>query len=143
MIKNSKIKGQNYEKLKTMNREILFLIILILVATTAFYVGMKYQQSKMPQGVFFQGGGQTAQARERMLSGEVISKDEKSLTLKLPNGSIRIIFLSEKTEFLKMTEGNLNDIEAGKQIMIIGNQTTEGAFVAEQIQLSPRIIPRR
>lgn len=143
MIKNSKIKGQNYEKLKTMKREILFLIILILVATAAFYGGMKYQQNKTPQRTFFQREGQTTQMRERMLSGEVISKDEKSLTLKLPDGSTRIVFLSEKTEFLKMTEGNLSDIEVGKQIMIIGNQTTEGAFVAEQIQLSPRIIPRR
>lgn len=126
-----------------MKREILFLIILILVATAAFYGGMKYQQSKMPQRIFFQRGGQTIQAREGMFYGEVISKDEKNLTLKLPDGSTRIVFLSEQTEFLKTTEGDLNDIEVGKQIMIIGNQTIEGAFVAEQIHLSPRIIPRR
>lgn len=120
-----------------MKKEILFLIILILVAVGAFYGGMKYQQSKIPKRTFFQREGQTTQMRERVLSGEVISKDEKSLTLKLPDGSTRIVFISDSTKVSKMVKGNLNDIEPGKQVLIIGSQTTEGTFFADQIQLSP------
>lgn len=129
-----------------MKKEITFLIILILVAGISFYVGMEYQQKKLPQRAFFQreGAGQSFnQIRERMLSGEVISKDEKSLTLKLVDGSTRIVFISESTKVSKMTDGSLNDVQIGNQVMIVGNQTTEGTFLAEQIQISPRMFQRR
>lgn len=128
-----------------MKKEIIFLIILILVGVGAFYGGIKYQQNKISQRTFFQREGweRTNQLRERIVSGEIILKDEKSLTLKLPDGSTKIVFISDKTKISKMTEGTLEDLEIGKQVMIIGNQTTEGVFLADQIQISPIIFQRR
>lgn len=124
---------------------ILFLIILVVVGGSAFYAGMKYQQSKLSQRNFFQGPRNLpSQQRERManregmLSGEIISKDENSLTLKTVDDSTKIVFFSNETKVLKMTEGELNDLREGKQVMIIGIKTTEGTFLANQIQILTR-----
>jgi len=68
----------------------------------------------------------------------VISKDEKSLTIKLPDGSSKIVFFSDSTEISKTTEGTIDDIEIGKQIMVSGDQNSDGSITAKTIQLSPR-----
>jgi hypothetical protein len=37
-----------------------------------------------------------------------------------------------------MTEGSINNIEIGKQIMVGGEQNSDGSYTAKTIQLSPR-----
>jgi len=131
-----------------MKKLILFIIVLILVGVGAFFGGMKYQQNKISaQRLSFQNLSpeqrqQFAQRAGRVganfLSGEVISKDEKSLTLKLLDGSTKIVFFSGSTQILKATEGAIDDIEIGKQIMVSGDQNSDGSLTAKTIQLSPR-----
>jgi len=139
-----------------MKKIIPIIIALVIVGGGgAFYGGMKYQESKSP---FFQGDrgeaiqrgireGMPGVTRERtgagLLLGEVIAKDEQSLTLKTSDGSSRIVFFSQATEISKMTEGSLNDIETGKQITVIGQQNPDGSYTADTIQLTSRpLIPR-
>jgi hypothetical protein len=57
------------------------------------------------------------------------------LTIKLPDGSTRIVFLSESTQILKSVQGNIQDIEIGKQVIVSGEQTTEGFLTAKTIQI--------
>jgi len=70
------------------------------------------------------------------LSGEVITKDEQNLTLKMPDGSSKIIFFSQSTEVSKMAEGTIDDVEVGKQVMVSGSQNSDGSYTAKTIQLS-------
>ena len=139
---------------KNMKKIILFLLILIVVGGGAFYGGMKYQQSKTPSRQAFQnltpeqrqqflqqGAGERAGAG--FLSGEVIAKDEKSLTLKMSNGGSKIVFFSDSTQISKTTEGTKNDIEIGKQIMVSGSQNPDGSYTAKTIQLSPHSLAPR
>jgi len=130
---------------------ILILIALIVVGIGGFFGGMKYGQSQALKNLtpekmreIFQQRGQTFQRgeipqrqRERVgfLSGQVISKDEKSLTIKLPDGSTKIVFVAESTQILKSVEGNIEDIEIGKQVLVSGEQTTEGYLTAKTIQI--------
>ncbi len=141
----------------------IFVALILIVGGGAFYGGMKYQQSKSPLGDFsrqnfqnlseeqrqqiFQGnvGGTLQRGAGRgtganFLTGEVIDKDEQSLTLKMPDGSSKIIFFSGSTQISKTTEGSINDIEVGKQIMVSGDQNADGSYTAKTIQLSPRVI---
>jgi hypothetical protein len=130
-----------------MKKIILFVIVLIIVGAGAFFGGMKYQQNKISsQRTSFQNLSpeqrqQFSQKAGRMganfLSGEVINKDEKSLTLKLPDGSTKIVFFSGSTQISKATEGTMDDIEIGKQIMVSGDQNSDGSLTAKTIQLSP------
>jgi uncharacterized protein YneF (UPF0154 family) len=126
---------------------ILILIALIIVGAGGFFGGMKYGESQALKNltpekireIFQQTRGQFQTQRQRIgqgfILGEVISKDEKSLTIKLPDGSTRIVFLSESAQILKSVQGNIQDIEIGKQVIVSGEQTTEGSLTAKTIQI--------
>jgi uncharacterized protein YneF (UPF0154 family) len=132
---------------------ILILIILIIVGAGGFFGGMKYGQSQALKNltpekmreIFQQGGGQLftqnqgQRQRAGFLSGQVISKDEKSLTIKLADGSTKIVFLSPSTQITKATKGSIEDIEIGKEILVTGTQNEDGSLTARTIQISPRL----
>ena len=138
------------------------IIVVILSGGGAFYGGMKYQQSKSPANNFsrqsfqnlqdlsqeerqqlFQGNvggtlqsGSGARAGGNFLNGEVIAKDEQSLTLKMPDGGSKIVFLSDSTQISKTVDGLIDDVEIGGQIMVSGEQNSDGSYTAKTIQLS-------
>jgi uncharacterized protein YneF (UPF0154 family) len=126
---------------------LFFLLLLVIVLVGGFFGGMKYEESQVLKNltpekmreIFQQTRGQFQTQRQRIgqgfILGEVISKDEKSLTIKLPDGSTRIVFLSESTQILKSVQGNIQDIEIGKQVIVSGEQTTEGFLTAKTIQI--------
>jgi len=136
-----------------MNKTLIIIItIVLLVGGGAFYGGMKYAESKNPrlsldqrqqflQGNNIEGNLQRGAGREagsNSLTGEVIDKDEQSLTLKMPDGGSRIVFFSGSTQISKTAEGSISDIDIGKQIMVSGDQNSDGSYTAKTIQLSPR-----
>ena len=146
-----------------MKKIIPIIIALIIIGGGVFYGGMKYGQGKSnfsreafqnlspeERQQLFQGnvGGslQRGTGREtgsNFFGGEVITKDEQSLTVKMPDGGSKIIFFSDSTEISKTAEGSINDIEVGKQITVTGEQNSDGSYTAKTIQLSPRLpIPR-
>jgi len=130
---------------------ILILIALIIVGAGGFFGGMKYGESQALKNltpekmreIFQQRGGQffaqnqsqRQRAGQNFVSGQVISKDEKSLTVKLPDGSTKIIFLSQSTQILKATEGSIDDLQVGKEILVTGNQNADGSLTARTIQI--------
>ena len=138
----------------------IFVALILVVGGGAFYGGMKYQQSKSSLGNFSRQNLQNLSEEQRQqlqanigggfqrgsgggigsnfLNGEVLAKDQQSLTIKTSDGSSKIVFLSASTTVSEMTEGSINDIEIGKQIMITGQQNSDGSYTARTIQLSPR-----
>ncbi|MFH1180792.1 MAG: DUF5666 domain-containing protein [bacterium] len=128
--------------------------VLVLSVGGAFYGGMKYQQTKSPLGEFSQGqrqqmfqgnvgasfrqgaAGRTAGGMG-FLSGEVISIDSQSLTLKISDGSSKIVFFSDSTQISKTAEASKSDIEIGRQITVSGGQNSDGSYTAQSIQLRP------
>lgn len=129
---------------------LIFSLLAILIGAGSFYGGMKYAESKIPSRQRFQN--LTLQERQRFIqertrtgfiSGEVIAKDEKSLTIKMPDGSSKIIFFSDSTEVSKTIKGAIADIEIGKQVIVTGSQNTDGSYTAKTIQISPRYLPSR
>jgi uncharacterized protein YneF (UPF0154 family) len=128
---------------------ILILIVLIIVGAGGFFGGMKYGESQALKNltpekireIFQQRSplfAQNQRQRAGFLSGQVISKDEKSLTIKLADGSTKIVFLSQSTQITKATEGSIEDIEIGKEISVTGTQNEDGSLTARTIQISPR-----
>ncbi|KPJ55906.1 hypothetical protein AMJ49_06150 [Parcubacteria bacterium DG_74_2] len=154
-----------------MAKKILPIIIaFIIISGGAFYGGMKYTQSKSLQG-FGQSDFQelrnlSPEERQQRLqqmgtagmdlgvgrignrkgsgfvAGEVISKDEESITVKLQDGGSRIIFYSDSTEVSKFIDGNAEDIEIGKSVTISGETNEDGSITAKTIQLSSSYLER-
>lgn len=127
---------------------ILFIMILIIVGSGAFYAGMKYEQSVRRNFIRQNLGGQNFGANMRtgfragrlgqeFINGEIIAKDEKSLTVKLRDGGSKIVFFSDSTEIGKFVNGDLGDLEIGKTIIVNGKTNSDGSITAESIQLRP------
>jgi len=132
---------------------ILAIIVVGIISGGAFYGGMKYGQSKSTfslkafqnlspeqrqqlfqgnMGGNLQGGSRATGAN--FLQGEVIDKDDKSVTIKLPDGSSKIVFFSDSTKISKTVDGTINDVEIGKQIMVNGKQNSDGSYTVQTIQ---------
>ncbi len=126
----------------------IFIAIIIIVAAGSFFGGLKYGQSKRPNNFFGPNGfrqvvGDGNQNRIGMnnrnvvnfVNGEIISQDEKSLTVKANDGGSKIIFLSDTTQVMKFTTSTAADLKTGDNIMVNGSANADGSLNAESIQV--------
>lgn len=131
----------------------VFIIVLIAVGGGSFYGGMKFNQSQVAANRqnnfqrFVQGGqGQGGAARRNgqgqgfdggagFVTGEVISKDDKSLTLKLRDGGSKIVFFSTSTQITKSADGSADDLKVGENVVAGGAANSDGSITAQTIQL--------
>lgn len=127
------------------------LVIATLIA--GFFGGMKYQQTKSSTMRAFNGQNLTAEQRQQFrgngalagnrgsgaATGEILSKDDKSITVKLRDGGSKIIFYSDKTSIGKTTAGAAADLEIGKQVVANGATNSDGSVTAENIQIRPSL----
>jgi len=137
----------------------IFIIVCLLVAGGAFFAGMKYGQSKglsarnfanmtseQRQQLMQRGGVEGFRGAGRnngLVSGEIISKDNEGITVKLPDGGSKIIFFSESTEIGKFTQGTRDDLKIGETIMANGTNNSDGSITANNIQIRPDVPLRR
>jgi hypothetical protein len=141
----------------------IFIAIIIVVGAGAFYGGMKYGQSKSPAtaraagGEFANlspeerqarmqqfgagtGGQRGTQAGGGFTAGEILSKDDKSVTIKLPDGGSKIIFFSDTTQIIKSSAGSSEDLKTGENITVNGKANQDGSVTAQSIQLRPNVV---
>ena len=129
------------------NTTIITVLLLIVVSGGAFFAGMKYQQSKQPaftrqfagqQGARTgQGQFQGNRAGFRPVNGEIIASDDKSITVKLQDGSSKIVLLSDKTVINKAAQATKNDLKKGEKVAVFGQENSDGSVTAQNIQLNP------
>jgi len=72
--------------------------------------------------------------------GEIISKNDTSITVKLPDGSSRIVLISSSAVINKMTEGSITagsitDLVVGENVMVVGETNADGNINAQSIQI--------
>jgi hypothetical protein len=118
-------------------------ILMVVVGVGGFFAGMKYQQSRRPSRGGFQATRGTRQgfpggpqAGTEAVRGEVISQEEGNITVKLADESSKIVLISENTEINKATEGSIDDLKSGEQVMVFGKTNADGSLSASQIQLN-------
>lgn len=72
-----------------------------------------------------------------MTSGEVTSMDDKSITVKMSDGSSKIVLLSESTTY-SMSESTTKDkVTVGSKIAVFGTSTSDGSLTASSVELNP------
>jgi len=128
-----------------MNKKSLIITIVsvIVFAGAGFFGGMKYQQGKRSnlQRQFANGQNGTriqgARTGFRPVNGEIIAADDKSITVKLPDGSSKIVFWSDKTEINKAATATKDDLKTGEKVAVFGTDNADGSVTAQSIQLNP------
>ncbi len=125
---------------------VTLVVVAVIFAGGGFFGGMKYAQGKQPvRGAGFTAGQRGGQgfaggrggAGNQFINGEVLSKDDKSFTIKMQTGSSKIVFYSQTTSINKTTSGSAEDIEVGKQIIVTGSTNSDGSLTAQNIQIRP------
>lgn len=132
---------ENFQKMK----KVIMLAVILVLVTAAFYGGMKYAQSKTPSDAgyarqFGQGMGQGRMGRgmnDGFTAGDIIAKDDKSITIKMRDGSTKIVFYSGSTEVGKFVSGAVSDLSVGKTISVMGSANSDGSVNAQSIQIRP------
>ncbi len=124
------------------NYWIITIVLVLVIATAAFFGGMQYQKA---QPVIYSGQGGMMQARRfggqfgnvRPVRGQIISADSNTITVKMTDGSSKIIILSGNTSIMEATSAGKEALQTGKQVMVFGNQNADGSLTAQNIQLNP------
>lgn len=133
-----------------MNKKNIILAVSgIIILVIGFYGGTLYSKNNTPtptRGQFGQngnlgrgvnGGGTMRLMGSGNVSGEIISKDLTTITLKLRDGGSKIIFLTDKTPVQKSVPGNTNDLSIREQVVVAGTPNPDGSLTAQSIQIRP------
>jgi len=121
------------------------LLIVIVVAATAFFGGMKYQESKATTaaGQFGQGRRTAGGGGFRPTVGTVLTAGANSITVKLQDGSSKIVLLTDKTQINKAEKASTSDLTAGAEVSVFGTTNTDGSVTAQNISLNPQFMGGR
>lgn len=131
------------------NNLIMIIILVIIVGGVGFFGGMKYQQSvslqNNRQGFYGQGRGRTMMGGRggsglsagRQVIGTILSQDNNSITVKLNDGSTKIVILNDSTNINKASKASKTDLTVGSQIAVFGAANSDGSVTAQNIQLNP------
>jgi len=127
------------------NNVLITVIAVLLMGGISFFGGMKYQQSKRLSfnrqfdggQMMIRNGREGNQTNFRPVSGEIISSDDKSITVKLPDGSSKIVLLTDKTEITKAAQVAKSDIKIGDKVAVFGQENSDGSVTGQTVQLNP------
>ena len=142
--------------MKVDSKTIVAGVAVVVAAGAGFLGGMQYQKTKVVanfRGNFAQGqmngiNGQTRatgtrtgsgmqQGMRGMIVGEVTAKDDKSLTVKLTDGSSKIVVLSGSTTYALSSEASLDKIAIGSKISAFGTSNSDGSTTATSVEINP------
>ena len=127
---------------------IMTIIVALVVGGAAFFGGMQYQKTQTSgpmQGQFrgpdgqapaggFQGRGGNGQGMQPV-SGEIISQDDTSITVKMQDGSSKIVILSDDTNINKSSEAASSDLKTGETVTAFGTTNSDGSVTAHNISI--------
>jgi len=131
------------------NLIIVVLLVAIVAGVGGFFGGMKYekyQQSK--QSAFTRQFGNRAQGNGQMqgrgntgfrpVNGQIIKADNNSITVKLQDGSSKIVILTDSTTINQAAQASKSDLKEGETVAVFGQQNSDGSVTAQTIQLNPQ-----
>lgn len=134
---------------------IIFIIALVVVAAGSFFLGTTYAKNNvknnfsrsMQGGMLNEGYGfnrtSSNSKGSSMIDGEVLSKDDTSITVKSKDGGSKIILFSDSTTVLKSTEGAISDLNDGDEVIISGKTNDDGSVTAESIQIRDQLMQQQ
>jgi len=133
-----------------MNKKTLVgvVVLALLIGGGAFYGGMTYAKTGSPaRGGNFTGqftggtanrmGGAAARTGGGFTAGQIISKDATSITIKMQDGSTKIVLIGDSTQVMKSANGTIADLSTGITVTVTGSTNSDGSVTAQSVQIRP------
>jgi hypothetical protein len=130
-----------------MKNKIIAVVVLIVVAGGAFYLGVQNGKSGATAAAtaaragFTRGvaGGvaRTGATSGGFAGGQIVSKDATSLTVGVQGGGSKIVFFTSSTPITKTVSGSLSDLTIGTNVSVVGTANSDGSESATSIQIRP------
>lgn len=138
--------------------------IIIIVAVISFFVGTKYQQSKLTsrfsqrsnnfsrEGMIPQDGTSRGNRSPQdnnnhnqppgfpQTVGKIINIDENSITIKTNDGGSKIILISESTVINQSIEVSKTNLKVGSSVHVSGSVNSDGSISGRQIEVGPESV---
>ncbi len=129
-----------------MNKNTIAAVLLIVGLGAGFFGGMQYQKSKAPTTQAGQLGGAgrgSFQGRNGggRVVGKIISSDNKAITVKLQDGSSKIVLLTSSVTINKAATGSVSDLQTGTTVAVFGSTNSDGSVTAQNVQINPMMRP--
>ncbi len=135
------------------NTKVLVPIICVLVGLgSGFFGGIQYrnyQVSKARGNNAFSGangvqrfmGNRNGQNGGMMgrggVIGSILSMDDKSITVKLNDGSSKIVLFSSSTTYSNTISSLKSDLKVGSEVAVFGAANSDGSVTATNVQINP------
>lgn len=71
----------------------------------------------------------------RSISGEVISFENNTLTIKTPDGGSSLVLIGDSTSITAQTEASTSSLTAGTTVTVMGTTDTSGSITAQNINI--------
>jgi hypothetical protein len=127
-------------------------IILVLVGLGAgFFGGYQYRNYVLRRGFSGQAGtgnfqrftgtragNGAAGARGGAVTGSILSIDTNSMTVKLADGSTKIVILGGSTTYSNTAAASQSDLTTGSNVMVLGTTNSDGSVTATNVQINPQ-----
>lgn len=133
-----------------MNKKNIITIIIVAVVClgAGYYFGKSQSPSPSARGNFpGQNSGNRAGGAGNIrtlggsgvpISGDIISRDATSITIKLKDGGSKIIFVGTSTPITKSVSGTASDLSQNESVMIQGTTNADGSVSAQAVQIRPK-----
>lgn len=142
------------------------MILLAGIGGGAFYGGMQYEKGVATKSGSFAGarnfsgggnrqggglaGGQQASQNEGatrrggpngggFVSGEILSKDDKSFTVKTRDGGSTIVYFTDALVVRKTEADSLVNLITGEQVLVSGKSNSDGSIAADTVSITPQV----
>lgn len=139
------------------NTILIAVIVAIVFGGAGYYAGTKLGSSGRrgnfaqfgngQGGTFFRNGASGTNGANRgnfrPVIGQIISADTQSITVKLPDGSSKIVLLTGSTQISKAQTASKSDLTSGTNVAVFGTENSDGSVTAQNIQLNPQLEMRR
>ena len=124
-------------------------VVAIVLVGAGFGGGFAFAKSQTPAGPYFAMGAnmpdgqltRTMGMGNRMMggfiSGEIISRDANTITVKTQDGSTKIVLVGGSAQIFKSETTTTDDLVVGENVTITGSTNSDGSVTAQSVQLRP------
>lgn len=122
----------------------ILVVVAVLCAGVGFWTGTQYAKPGTSNRTMFTTGGQFTGGRTSgfagrgaggFVSGQILTTDSGGFTIKMQDGSTKLVLLSASTTVSEMSPAPASSLKVGQQVVVSGATNSDGSVTAQMVQL--------